>query len=107
MRRCAETSSTPSSARISIFNLHVLYRQTGRYTDAYYLFVSLYKQTDGKPDAEVSNSRIAASRLLPTLHKLRRMAIENYQSCYLLAYYNFETPPEPQPEMVVSDGGTT
>jgi TolB-like protein len=82
------------------FQLARLYRQAGQYTDAYHLFVSLYKMTD-----EVSLTRkfripYRSVALFPTLHKLRKMAIENYQSSYLLAYYNFETPPEPQPEMV-------
>lgn len=83
------------------FKLANLYRQTGRYNDAYWLFMSLYKQTKDISLTERYRIPYRSVALFPSVRKLREMALENYQSSYLLAYYNTETPPEPPPEAVV------
>ncbi|MFQ5983016.1 MAG: CsgG/HfaB family protein, partial [Woeseiaceae bacterium] len=83
------------------FQLAALYRQTGRYEDAYQLFVSLYDETSDIRLQEKYRVPYRSVALLPSISKLREMALENYQSSYLLAYYNSETALEPRPEMVV------
>lgn len=83
------------------FQLASLYRQTGRYSEAYRLFVALYKQTRERDLPETFGIPYRGVTLLPTMRKLREAAIENYQSSFLLAYYNSEAPPDPQPEMVM------
>lgn len=83
------------------FQLAALYRQTGSYEDAYHLFVSLYKQTSDIRLEEQYRIPYRSVALVPSISKLRAMALENYQSSYLLTYYNSDTPPQAQPEMVV------
>lgn len=83
------------------FQLAALYRQTGRYEDAYRLFVSLYDETSDIRLEEKYRIPYRSVALLPSISNLRAMALENYQSSYLLAYYNSGTAPEPQPEMVL------
>lgn len=83
------------------FQLANLYRQTGRYDDAYRLFVSLYMETRDIRLEERFLIPYRSVALLPSVYQLRAMALENYQSSYLLAYYNSPTPPEPQPEIVL------
>lgn len=83
------------------FQLASLYRQTGRYADAYHLFVALYRN-DAEPiltsQFQIPYRSVA---LFPSMQRLRKMAIENYQSCFLLAFHNTDEALELQPEMVM------
>lgn len=83
------------------FQLASLYRQTGRYADAYHLFVSLYKNEAESILTSQFQIPYRSVALFPSMQRLREMAIENYQSCFLLAFYNTDRALELQPEMVM------
>ena len=83
------------------FRLARLYRYTGRYADAYRLFVSLYKKTDGSRLTLKFRIPYRSVSMFPSMQRLRRMAVEHYQSCFLLAHYNSDEPLEMQPEMLM------
>lgn len=93
------------------FQLASLYQLTGKYHQAYDLFVSLYKYIDSfgcslssdkcinDPKKLQFNIPYRSVHLMPSIYQIQKMALENYQSSFLLAYYSTETKPEPQKEM--------
>jgi TolB-like protein len=94
-------------------NIHLklgnLYRETRQYHKAYDLFVSLYKQTTDRHTLSCCRRNLRnefkipyrSVSLMPSIRQIHSMAIENYQAAFLLAFYNSDTAPAPQPEMML------
>ena len=83
------------------FQLANIYRQTNQYEKAYRLFLSLYTQTEDSNLTQKFRIPYHSIIFLPSIRRLRSMSLENYQSTYLLVYYDTDTPPAPRPEMVL------
>lgn len=98
-------------------NIHLklasLYRQIGQYNNAYNMFVALFKQTLNRQSQaccrrDLRNEFKIPYRGVPLIASIRQihaMAIEHYQATFLLAFYQSDTLPTPQPEMVLLTPG--